>query len=207
MFGFGRKKGATAPAISSEIALMRLQTLRELHGKYPGTIPGSGVKVADVGLELAKKVKDHFSLNCFEKIFIPIFHIERGFPSGWSRADALSRWYALGLICLTHCSLTSIWNEALTLEVGNQVYDATVEEVWAFWSMPDVVRENVMLFMGSNIKSITSSLRTIVDERSEKLWFLRYSERLVKGGVSPWDISFGGQSDNWRDKFPEARFC
>jgi hypothetical protein len=81
----------------------------------------------------------------------------------------------------------------LTLDVGTQVYDATVVELWILWSMPDTVKDKVMAFMGTNINGITRSLESVVDERTNAVWFRRYAAR-IKGGNPPWEIHSGGQS-------------
>jgi hypothetical protein len=205
MFGFGRKKIA-APMLLDEAVQKRFRALIEIQEKFPSKIPQSDTTVALIAAEVAKIVTSRFSLQFFEAIFAPVGLLDDRYPSGRSRTDMLALWYSLGLICLTHCSITNVWSEALTVDVGCQVYDATVASAWAFWAMPDPVRERVELFMGSNITHITRSLRTVVDARSKTIWFARYSERILRGANPQWEVSFSGPPGGWRAKFGDAIF-
>jgi len=157
-------------------------------------IPGKRVRIGELSLAIAWKIAlIFFDEDNFEKELIREHSIAKGFPPDWTRTDALSRWYSLGFICLTHCSKKSIWSEALTLGVGMQVYEAAVEKMWILWSMPEEVRVRVMEFMGTNIQSVTSSLNDVVDARTRTVWFRRYAAR-IKGENPPWEIQRGGQS-------------
>jgi len=153
--------------------------------RYPDLIPGSNVTVADFAMQVAARASERFSFPRFESALLREHSIEKDFINGWSRGDALSRWFALGFICLTQCSLTTTWNSELTLEVGNQTYSAAVECMWLWWDMPDAIRERVQHFMGHHITDITSSLRGIVDEASQCEWFCQYSIEM-KGGNPRW---------------------
>jgi len=186
------------------MAAKRVRAMFEVARKFPGSVPRNGTTVAMTGVKLVTILAGRFSLLSFETVVVPLFRIEDRYPSGWSQADALARWYALGLICLTHCAMTRVWNDALTVDIGCQVYDATIDLAWTFWSMPDPVRQRVESFMRSNRTELTSSLRTIVDAWSKSVWFARYSERMVKGGTPPWQLSFGGPPGGWRAKFGDV---
>ncbi len=194
MFGFGRKKSAM-DRITSEM----VYKLEDVNRRFPGVIPKRGDQVGTLALAIAMKVVfTFFDEDTFAKVLIQENSIEKDFPSSWTRTDALSRWYALGFICLTRCSMDSNWSDALTVSVGMQVYDATVEKMWILWSMPDAAKERVMAFMKTNIKSITSSLDAFVDGETRRAWFSRYAAR-IKGENPPWEIQRGGQSSAFED--------
>jgi hypothetical protein len=94
----------------------------------------------------------------------------------------------------------------MSAELGLSVYEASLELAWAFWSMPDSLRQKVDSYMRSNIWNIQSSLGNVVDDRSKGVWFVRYSDRMARGATPPWDLYSSEQSQSWRDKFPETLF-
>ena len=205
MFRFGRKK-ITAPVPLDEKAASRMRAIVEIHRKYPGSVPRSGNPVWSVAAELAKIITGHYSAAYFEDALVRDEHIEESYPSKWSGANALVRWYAFGLICLTQCARTGFWTDSLTPDVGLEVYQAALELTWAFWAMPDSIRQQVDFFVRSNLWDIHSSLANVIDDRSKAVWFIRYSERMVRGANPPWDLYAPEQSQSWRDKFPETLF-
>jgi hypothetical protein len=78
--------------------------LEEVNRRFPGVVPGRGVKVGNLALAIAMKIADYsMDKGTFEKVLIGEHAIEKEFPAGWGRADALARWYALGFICVTDC--------------------------------------------------------------------------------------------------------
>jgi len=181
MFGLGRKKDVDK---SPNLTPGRVDRYFEICRNFPGIVPRSGAKVSDLAVSIAKTITVSFNDVVFEDALLTRHSIEREFKAGWSRTDARSRWFSLGFICLTYCSLKSTWSEALTESVGNQVYDAAVEFLWLRSEVPDEVKKNVVLFMRANIQNITSSLNNDFEE-IRPLWFNRYAARL-KGFSPPW---------------------
>lgn len=201
MFGFGKKKTAMDRVTSETI-----YKLEDVNRRFPGAVPGRGIQVGKLALAIAAKTCACFNEGEFEKVLFQEPSIKEGFPRNWSRADALSRWYALGFICLTHCSMKSVWSNALTVDAGMQVYDASVEKMWILWSMSEEVRARLDSFMRSNIQNITRSLQTVVDAATRAEWFRRYAERIA-GKNPPWEISGGWQSSVLEDSLRGDTVC
>ena len=185
MFGFGRKHEAAAnPGFTPE----RMEKALEIIGRFPGTVPKSGANVTDVGLAIGKAIETCFNKIMFDDYLVKRFSVETRLAPGWSPDDALSRWYALGFICLTHCSMTKRWTEALPVEIGTQVYEASLEFLWLRFRMSEALRKRVSQFMQENIREITSSLASEVDGDLRRNWFNRYSRRIC-GYNPPWEVS------------------
>ncbi len=156
--------------------------------KFPGVIPRRGTAIGDFALEIAGDLGNRFSKPALEQFLEG--QLLGGFSPGWTESVALSRWYALGFICLIDCLQTSQWTESLTLDVGLKVHDATTELLWALWSPPEPVKEKVSTFMRQNIKEITPSLAGFAAPASRRNWFINYAER-IKGANPPWDTRGG----------------
>ena len=181
MFGFGQK--AKKEWLNPTAGMV--ESYRAIKTKFPGVIPRSGTAIGDLAFEIAGDLGKRFSTPAFER-----FLQSRNFSSGWTESDALSRWYALGFICLMNCLQTSQWTEALTLNVGLKVHDATTELLWVLWSPPEPLKEKVKAFMRENIKEITRSLDAFAIPTSRRNWFINYVER-IKGANPPWDTRGG----------------
>ena len=181
MFGFGRK--AKKDGMKPTAAMVEGYSAVKM--KFPGVIPRSGTAIGDLAFEIAGDLSNRFSKTAFEQV-------RQGwaFSPGWTEFDALSRWYALGFICLMNCLQTSQWTEALTLDVGLKVHDAATELLWVFWSPPEPVKEKVRAYMRENIKEITRSLDAFAIPASRRSWFINYAER-IKGTSPPWDTRGG----------------
>lgn len=181
MFGFGWKTNKDAMKPTS----VMVEGYTAVKRKFPGVIPRSGTAIGDLAFEIAGDLGNRFSKPAFERV-------RQGwaFSSAWTEFDALSRWYALGFICLMNCLQTSQWTEALTVEVGLKVHDAATELLWVLWSPPEAVREKVKAYMRENIKEITRSLDAFAIPASRRSWFINYAER-IKGTNPPWDTRGG----------------
>lgn len=142
-----------------------------------------------IGDELAGVISGFFSTDLYFSVFVSAARIEERFPTGWTRDAALSRWYSLGLICLTHCSIMTRWTDALSIQGGMDVHDATIRALWDRWRLTDNMQAKVRQFMQSNIKDITSSLRTIVNRQAQDRWFTHYAWRILYGVNAQWSIS------------------
>lgn len=181
MFGFGRK--AEKDRMKPTAAMVEGYSAVKM--KFPGVIPRSGTAIGDLAFEIAGDLSNRFSRATFERV-------RQGwaFSPGWTESDALSRWYALGFICLMNCLQNSQWTEALTLDAGLKVHDAATELLWVLWSPPEPVKEKVRTFMRENIKEITRSLDAFSIPASRRSWFINYAER-IKGTNPTWDTRGG----------------
>jgi hypothetical protein len=206
MFGFGKKPKVSFDQTRSLAEARRLDVLLKVQRQFPGVIPRSGASICFLGLEVSRRVTDRFASPVFYQGLISAIGIQKEFPLGWTAENALSRYFALGLICVTHCSMVSVWSDALTIEAGMQVYDAALEFMWTWdnWNAPGLIAEGTLRFMRDNIADIPGSLRELVDERARTIWFSRYAERLARGGNPAWNIM---ETQRWRNLLqPETMF-
>lgn len=184
MFGFWKKRREDElPGVTFE----RAQEYFVICRKFPDVIPATGSSVCSLASEIAKPITTCFNEAIFEDVLIRRFAIDKRFVTGWTKPNALALWYSLGIISLTRCSMLESWSEALTVDLGAQVYDATVEFLWLHWSVSDVLRQTVTAFMGTNIGRITKSLENSLNGWARTIWFLRYAARM-RGLNPPWEI-------------------
>lgn len=184
----------------------QLQAIESVGRRFPGVIPGGGTQICKLALEISRRLANIYSLLCFHDGLISTAHIDLKFPPRWTKELALSRYYSLGLICLTHCARLKVWSDALTVQGGMQVYDAALELAWSWesWTVPLTVTENTLQFMRQNIHGIAVSLDELIDQRARTIWFSRYAERLVRGSDLPWNIL---DAQPWRNlAAPELLF-
>jgi len=172
-------------ALSLDTAL----TTSDPHASIGSTSDSSASHIDLIGKELAKVIGGVFGTYTYFSVFASVVRIEEQFPNGWTRDDAFSRWYALGLICLTHCSMTSRWTDGLSIHGGMRVHDATLKALWEEWSLSDEMQAKVCQFMQSNIKDIKASLRTLDSRKAQDRWFTYYAWRMVRGVNARWSIS------------------
>jgi len=158
--------------------------------KYSKVISGRGIKVWDLASSVAIKITEMFNEKSFNEILIKQHHIEKDFNSGWSYQDSLSRWYAIGVICLTRCLMTEQWNDALQEPYDIEVYDASLAFMWISWGMPEAVKAKVNSFMKDNFLEIKASFRHFDNTDTFRTWFLRYGDRLI-GANPPWESQDG----------------
>jgi hypothetical protein len=210
MFGFGKKPKVPFDPARSLAEARRIDARLRVQRQFSGRIPRSGALICDLGFEVSRRVTDTFSSPVFYQGLVSAIGIQSEFPIGWTAGDALSRYYALGLICLTHCSMQPVWSDALTIEAGMQVHDAALELMWTWanWIVPGPVAENTLRFMRDNIADITGSLRELVDERARRIWFSRYVARLVRGGNPAWRwVYWRAFPEKWNSAEPHVKLA
>jgi len=162
--------------------------------EYSTLIPGLKKTVSELASAVASRIIATFNEKTFNEILITQHHIEKDFKSGWSYQDSLSRWHALGIICLTRCLMTRPWSDALPGPFDLEVYDASLDSMWVSWGMPVAIRAKVDSFMKESFLEIKKSFVDWDNRDVFTAWFRRYGDRLI--GANPsWEIRNGGTTD------------
>jgi TPR repeat protein len=173
--------------------------------KDSAIIPERETKVAGLANSVAQQIVAIFNEKTFNESLVNKHHIEKDFNPGWNYQDSLSRWYALGIICLTRCSMARPWSDALPDPLDLEVYDASLDSMWVSWGMPVAIRAKVDSFMKESFLEIKKSFIDWDNRDVYKVWFRRYANRLI--GANPsWEIRNGGASDDLETSLRGERF-
>ena len=173
--------------------------------KDSAIIPERETKVAGLANSVAQQIVAIFNEKTFNESLVNKHHIEKDFNPGWNYQDSLSRWYALGIICLTRCSMAKPWSDALPDPLDLEVYDASLDSMWVSWRMPVAIRAKVDSFMKESFLEIKKSFVDWDNRDVYKVWFRRYASRLI--GANPaWEVRNGGASDDLETSLRGERF-